>query len=217
MSFNPSTGNLLLKMDGAITPPPPPPPGDGGTQTLKTMTVFFWGTSSKNEPFYEPPARRTRQLVFRNLVSATMRFDVWLGNPGTLDNAILNGATIAIGGEVANGIIDVTDIVRNGANTLELNYSLFFGLPGLAAGLATVSVDLAMNLTDAEFEDLIKRNETANDGVPMDWKTIAMIAGIGVAAVGGLVLIASLRPSAIERSVAAITNLELMKSLRRKK
>lgn len=202
------------KVAGTTTTPPGTPPPPPSTPATKSITVYFWN----DEPFFEPPARATANLLFKNLVSAKLHTEVIMARSGSVDNVKFNGSNVSTGGDT-----DVTGLIRGGENTVEINFSLLLGwLPtiGVVSGRATVSITMAMNLTDAEYTALLQQNQTANPDKDvkekMDWNKLILYGGVAAAAVGGIILVTSLRKSPMERAVEQMTQLEMIKALKQR-
>ena len=202
------------KVAGVTTTTPPPgtqPPPS--TEPTKSITVYFWN----DEPFFEPPARAPANLLFKNLVSAKLHTEVILGRSGTVDNVKFNGSNVKTGGDT-----DVTNMIRSGENIVEINYSLLLGwLPtiGIPSGRAIVYITMAMNLTDAEYTALLEQNRTANPDKDVgkggfDLNKLILYGGIAAVAVGGIILVTSLRKSPMEKAVEQMMQIEMLKQMK---
>ena len=207
MSYTKSSQTFKLFLSGEEAPPTTPTT-PGIQPTLKTLEVFFWD----NEEFFESPATSTRTLKFTNLVSAVLKINVSFKGLWW-QNTEFNGANIAAS---TRDTVDVTNKIKEGTNTVRLHFVPTLALIGLASGVATVSIAMTMKVTQAQLEDLATDTEVKNKKpVALDIKTIAILAAVGVAAVGGLILVSSFRKGGIERAIEQMSQFELLKSFKK--
>jgi hypothetical protein len=142
---------------------------------VTTQRIYFWN----NEEISEPPAIRTKEIYFENLISATLHADINLYNAihlVHLDRISLNGVSLpgSSGAEGAHKDYDVTYIIKNGINEVKLDYS---GLWIIGPwGKATVWIDVTAEKVSTPIE-LPK----------LEWWQWLLIGGIGLVIAWGIV------------------------------
>ncbi|MEM2179083.1 MAG: hypothetical protein QW272_09725 [Candidatus Methanomethylicaceae archaeon] len=145
---------------------------------IKTWRVYFW----KDEEIGSPPAISTKEILFKNLISATLTADINLYNLWHwthLDSISLNGNILpgSSGPDGAHKTYDVTPYIRDGVNTVRLDYTGGWLIGPW--GRATVYMDI----TAEEVKVAIPPTP-----IKLEWWHWLIIAGFGIA---GVYLIAS--------------------------
>jgi hypothetical protein len=143
------------------------------TTNIVTKRIYFW----KSEEVGDPPAVRTREIYYKNLISATLHADISFKALIHLDKISLNGYALPGSSctEAAHRDYDATPYIQNGYNEVRLDYTIPIWLPG-PKGVVTLWIDVTAEeiTTPIEFPKL-------------EWWQWLLIGGIGLVVAWGIV------------------------------
>jgi hypothetical protein len=151
-----------------------------------TQRIYFWN----NEEIGAPPAVRTKDIYFKNLVSATLHADINLYNAihlVHLDGISLNKQVLpgSSGSEGAHKDYDVTAYIQNGTNEVKLDYS---GLWIIGPwGIVTLFIDVVAEEVSPTPLPTPPPTPPPTELPKLEWWQWLLIGGIGLTIVCGVV------------------------------